>query len=291
MYEENPMMHIDDLLEQSMFEGSTLGWSIAGPTSVIARIKRAELMAYKKKYYQPANMTVVVAGKLHPNIQKLISRYFGIVKNEHKIFATSQPAKQTPLQVKVQTKETEQTQLAVAFPAYDYNHPRLTTLEVLSTILGGSMSSRLFIQVREKLGLCYYIRSSTTSYSDTGTLAIQTGVSTKRVQEALQAMFKEVKKIKREHVSREELDRAKEYMKGRLVLQMEASERLAQWFAHESLFMKSVKRPEDRLKELESVTTHDIHEVANDILDFKKISSAGIGPFSKQQLSSLLSTA
>ena len=153
------------------------------------------------------------------------------------------------------------------------------------------MSSRLFIQVREKLGLCYYIRSSTTSYSDTGTLAIQTGVSTKRVQEALQAMFKEVKKIKREHVSREELDRAKEYMKGRLVLQMEASERLAQWFAHESLFMKSVKRPEDRLKELESVTTHDIHEVANDILDFKKISSAGIGPFSKQQLSSLLSTA
>jgi predicted Zn-dependent peptidase len=236
-------------------------------------------------------MTVVAAGKLPRNVKTMVQKYFNSLTNEHRKFHDDKKAIMRGHNVKIQLKQTEQTQLAFAFPGFGYNHRDLTELEVLSTILGGSMSSRLFIHVRERKGLCYYIKSSAVSYSDTGALTIQTGVSSKRVEEAVKAIFHECNLMKQKKVSQEELVRAKEYMRGRLVLQMEASERLAQWFAQEALFMKVIKKPEDRIRELDRVTTKDIQRVANQIFDFSKLSAASIGPLTKGTLTRLLPTS
>lgn len=149
------------------------------------------------------------------------------------------------------------------------------------------MSSRLFIQVRERLGMCYSIRSEVMSYEDIGLVTIYAGVSSKKLREAVKAIQKEVNRIKVEPVTKDELVRAKEYLKGKLIMQMEASEKVAQWYGQEQLFMKTIKTPEQRLREIDKVTIQDIRRVAQVIFKDSTWSAAGIGPFSLAQFRSL----
>ena len=287
MYEENPMMHIDDLFEHALFGDTPLGWSVAGPEKVLASVPRSDVMKFKEAYYQPANMVCVVAGKIDQDPKALITKYFGSYENGHTSFPQEEKASLQKQSFLVQFKQTEQAQVALGFPAYSYNDKRMSALEVLSTLFGGSMSSRLFINVRERLGLCYYIRSSVASFSDTGVLSIQTGVSSSKISDAVIAILKEVQEITRHEVADEELDRAKEYMKGKLILQMEASEKVAGWYAQEALFMDSIKTPEERLRDIDAVTKKDIVEVAQDIMRHERIVGACIGPIKQDAFQEL----
>jgi len=289
MYEENPMMHIEDLFERGAFSGFSLGMSIAGPASVIERVPRGKLLGHKKSFYDPANMICVVAGRISPSVRKIVKQVFGAEKNSRKRFAPITPAHFVPRQVRVQKKKTEQSQIALGFEGFDYNHKDAATLEVLNSILGGGMSSRLFIQVRERLGLCYHIKSETSSYEDTGLIAIYAGVSSQRVKEAAHAIQEEITKIHNKKVTEEELGRAKEYLKGKLIMQMEASERVAQWYGLEQLFMHKVKTPSERLAEIQRVTSEDILRIAKQVFKEGEWSAAGIGPFTEAQLKVLFS--
>jgi predicted Zn-dependent peptidase len=294
MYEDNPRMHLDDLLEEALFPDSTLGWNIAGPREVIRNVSRDDLIAYRDAYYIPERMTVVVAGKIVPGVMNLLQKTFGSVpapkKREDRPFSPFNAPRRLVKAVKVQNKKTEQVQLALAFHGLPLKHEGIPAATLLATILGGSMSSRLFIQIRERRGLCYSIRASHDALEDTGVFSISAGLDKKRVDEALSAILKELKAVTKKPVTPEELRRAKDHIRGRTMLAFEDSATQADWYGRQWTFLASLDTPEEKMRRIEKVTAADIRRVAAKILRPERMASAAIGPFKKpSDFSSMLS--
>ncbi|KKW31296.1 MAG: Peptidase M16 domain protein [Candidatus Uhrbacteria bacterium GW2011_GWA2_52_8d] len=283
MYEDNPMMHVSDLLERVMFDGSTLGWEIAGTPKIIREVDRDEMYAFWKKYYQPSNMVLVVSGNIDKRVQRWIEETFGTRKSMHKSFdgfadfVLHTPHKK-PL-ARVQTKPTEQIQLAIGFPSFGMQDPRNIALTLLGVILGGNMSSRLFVEVRERKGLAYFVRVANDAYEEVGNFMIRAGLDKQRLDVAVTTIMREVRKIVREPVTAKELRDAKAYIRGQMAIRLEDSYERAQWFAREKMFQKSVRTPEHYLKMIEKITLKDVRAVAGSVLDLKQMSLAAVGPF------------
>ncbi len=283
MYEDNPRMHLDDLLEGALFPKSTLGWNIAGPREVIRTISRDDLVKYRDTYYTPERLTVVVAGKMVPGLLDMLNQTFGKVKPsklEAKPFIPF-TAPDALAGVEIQNKKTEQVQLALAFYGYNQLDRRLPAVGLLATILGGSMSSRLFIQIRERLGLCYSISASHEALEDIGVFSISAGLDKARVPEAATAIFEELKRITEKGVTPDELRRAKDHLRGRMMLAFEDSSAQADWYGRQWTFRKTLETPEERMKRVAKVTTADIKAAAREILRSDRMASAVIGPFDK----------
>ncbi len=282
MYEDNPRMHLEDLLEGALFSGSTLGWNIAGPREVIRKVTREQLVGYRDRYYIPERMTVVVAGKILPGVRQQLEKTFGSVPQKKRTDGEFSPfAPPTKLEdaVAIQSKATEQVQLGLAFHGLDIQHAQLPAVGLLATILGGSMSSRLFIQIRERLGLCYSIHASHEALEDTGVFSITAGLDKKRVSEALTAIFKELRLIARTPVSKDELRRAKDHLRGRTMLAFEDSSTQADWYGRQWTFLKTLQTPEEKMKRFEKVTAVDIKKVAHALFKPERMASAVIGPY------------
>lgn len=285
MYKDNPQIYIESLFEELLYgEKNSLGQLISGPKSVIRGVPRAQILNYKKKYYQPQNMLVIIAGKINQTQGfNLIKKYFNFGRSQNKIpaFAKVKVIQNTP-RAKVEYKDTEQVQLCLGFPAYSYFHKNLETLFLLTIILGGNMSSRLFINIRERLGLCYFIRSSINIYEDTGNFVIQAGLDKKRIKQAITKILEEVQKIKEQGITPDELEKAKEHFKGRLTLQMEDSEQIAAWFGTQQLLAGKTLTLEQRFKRIEKVKLNDVQMVAKDVFKTAKINLALVGPFKQK---------
>lgn len=287
MYEDNPRMHIDDLLEEALFPDSTLGWNIAGPREVIKTVPREKLIGYRDAYYIPSRMAVVVAGKVEAGIWKRLEDTFGRVKEPK----SKRDVPFTPFckperlrdPVAFQQKNTEQVQLGMAFHGAALEDEDAPAAALLATILGGTMSSRLFIQVRERRGLCYSISASHQAIEDTGIFSVMSGLDKARVPEAVEVIWKELLKTTASAVSPEELRRAKDHIRGKLMLAFEDSSAQADWYGKQWLFRKKIKTPEERLKELEAVTAADIKRVAKRIFVPAHRAVAVIGPFENKQ--------
>ncbi|MBI5071557.1 insulinase family protein [Candidatus Falkowbacteria bacterium] len=281
MYEDNPMMFIEDLLEETMFGDHPLGWKISGDVATVKSFNRKMMLEYRDKFYQPNNTVLALAGKFDDKAVALAEKYFGEtgvkVKPVFKKFSFSSGESKPKL--KIQFKETEQAQLAIGFPGYSHFNPEHYALQILSIILGGYMSSRLFISIREKRGLCYFIRSYANVYEDTGNLVIQSGLDKTRIASAIGAIFEELDKVIRNGVTEEELKRAKECVKGRLVLALEDSSQVADWYAKQELLIGEILTPEEKLKKVFAVTAGDIKKVAKEVMQKNKMSIALIGPF------------
>ncbi|MFA6603705.1 MAG: pitrilysin family protein [Patescibacteria group bacterium] len=284
MYEDNPLMLVEELMEQEVFCGTPLGRRITGTVETMMGIGREELVKYRDAYYAPERTVVAIAGKFDEEEalalirQKWGSRKPGKAAKPYLPFAAGRTCYNKP-RVRLLTKETEQVQLALGFPAYPYGHPRLAALNVMSNILGGTMSSRLFLTVREKEGLAYFIRSASNPYQDVGTLAIQAGLAKDRLEQALNIIVKELHKIASSDVTAEELSRAKENIKGRTVLGLEDSSQLADWYAKQELLVRRTDTPEDKLKKIAAVTKDEVRRVAADIFRAKRMTTAIIGPY------------
>lgn len=283
MYEDNPRMHIDDMLEEVLFPDSTLGWNIAGPREVIRTVPREKLVKYRDSYYVPSRMAVVVSGKIIPGIWPLLESTFGKVKApakaSDKTFVPFTAPKKLAESLAFQKKATEQVQLGLAFHALPLGHKDLAAASLLATILGGSMSSRLFIQVRERRGLCYSVYASHQPLEDTGIFNIMSGLDKSRMKEAIKVIMQEVKKISSENVSSEELRRAKDHVRGKLMLAFEDSSTQADWYGKQWVFSKKLETPSERLRKIDAVTAADIKRVAKQIFRKEHMASAIIGPF------------
>lgn len=283
MYEDNPRMHIEDLIEGALFPDSTLGWNIAGPRKVIKTVPREKLIAYRDKYYVPSRMTVVVAGKVDKNIWKILDKTFGSVKPPKTPADKSFVPFKTPNRLKeplmFQDKKTEQAQLSLAFHGLGLGDKRMPAANLLGTILGGSMSSRLFIQVRERRGLCYSISAGHQAMEDTGVFTILTGLDKTRIKEAVKVIWDELRKIATEPVGADELRRAKDHVRGKLTLALEDSSSYADWYGRQWIFQKKAETPEARLKRLEAVTPSDIRKLAAELFQKRHMAAAVIGPF------------
>ena len=287
MYQENPMMHIKDMIEELMFEGASLGLNIAGTTESVLGMKRADLIKYKQDNYQTERMVVVLAGAVPDNTKALLEKSFGKVKSDNKepvAYETISDRFDIPgVKFRMQYKPLKQIQLALGFPTPGREHSDAPALRILSTILGGTMSSRLFMEVREKKALCYYIGSRVSFYEDVGKFVVQAGLDADRLDDAVKTIIKELKKIKKHGVTQSELRYTKDHLEGAMRLGLEDSSARAEFYGRQELHRKSVKTPQERMKELNAVKRSDIQRVANAILDTQKMSIAGIGPYKKDK--------
>lgn len=281
MYEDNPMMQAEELLEGLVYRG-TLARPISGTHATMDGIRRGALVKYRDTWYAPSRMVIAVAGKIGPEMPALLESTFGTVP-EPPVKPGSYPASPLRLgggpRLALKYKKTEQVQLALGFPGLPYGHRGIAALAVLSNILGGGMSSRLFTEVRERRGLAYSVRSSLSPYQDVGNLVIQAGLTKARIDEGISVILAELGKAAKEGVTEEELSRAKEYIKGKTVLGLEESSALAEFFAKQELLQRKISTPEERLKRIDAVTREEVRAAAREAFRTPNISAALIGPF------------
>ena len=281
MYEENPIMHIEDIVEEAMFDGHVLGRNIAGTPQSMTEMKREDVIAYRDAFYKPENMVIVASGNLPSDMMAQLEATFGTVP------ATGSGAPADDVigseaqigRVRRQQKDLEQIQLMLGFPTVGRGHADEAPLKLLAAILGGTMSSRLFVEVREKRGLCYTVRAGVDGYQDVGMFTVRAGLDAKRLEEAMQVITDELRKAAEHGVTADELAMVKDNVSGGLSLRLEDSSDRAEFYGRQLLFMGMVEEPQAWLKKFEAVTLDDIARVAKDYLKFDKMSLAAIGPF------------
>jgi predicted Zn-dependent peptidase len=159
----------------------------------------------------------------------------------------------------------------------------MPALQILSTVLGSGMSSRLFQKMRDQLGICYYVRSGINDLTDHGSFVVSAGVDSKRVEEAINGILEELKKIRDEKVSEEELKKAKDYALGNLYLGLESSSDLANFYGFQEIFKKDIKTPKDIEKEINKITASDIQKVAKQIITNNKLNLALVGRYKDEE--------
>lgn len=282
MYEDQPIQYAEILCEENLFKGSNLEHNIAGTREAIKNISRNDILNYLNNYYAPQNAVLVVVGKINKNIRKILKKYFNR-QGFGKKFASSKimpfEFKQKEPRLFLNYKKTNQAHLALGFPAYSYFHPDLYAFYLLAIILGGNMSSRLFIEVREKQGLCYYIRAQADVYEDTGDLMIRTGLDISKLNKALQIIFKNIRGIRDKGITAEELAKAKKFVKGRLTLQLEELNDMADFYGREFILANRILTPEQKIKKIMAVTKNQVNKVAKDIIKKEKLNLVLISPF------------
>jgi predicted Zn-dependent peptidase len=287
MYHDNPMMHIEELLEEEAFKGSTLGCEIAGSKKHMEKMHRKDVLDFLNSHYSPERMVIAVAGAVGADFKSRLERTFGRMAKHKRVsrgfenFSPESFAKHP--RASVQYKDTQQVQIALGFPSCGYSDDRLAATRLLSVILGGSMSSRLFSAVREKRGLCYFVRTQINTYEDTGLFVVRSGLDKSRLPLAGKVIMNELRAIAKTKVSSDELRKAVDYISGKTVLELEDSAARAEWFATQQLYLERALTPEEKLAQYKNVTSSQIREVAEIIFDTKKMCVAGIGPFKNSQ--------
>ena len=282
MYEDTPMRHVGDVLEEIMWPNHPLGRNIAGTKEVIGKITREDILDYVRTFYKPQNTIVAVSGAYNDkDLTKLIHKFWGpaVLTGREKppAWESVRTSQKTP-KYKIKPKKTEQYHLAMGFRSYDHNHPDYIKQILLAAVLGGGMSSRLFVEIRERNGWAYYVKADPSNYQDTGNFVIQAGVRLGAIQFVVKTIIAELVKIKNQQVEDRELNKVKEYLKGTLTLALERSESLLNWYLEQAAFRKKILRPEDAFREIDKVTAADIQRVARDIFQKSKLNLAIIGP-------------
>ncbi|MEW6610928.1 MAG: pitrilysin family protein [Patescibacteria group bacterium] len=278
MYEDNPLMSLGDVFEGSMYGDHPLGWHIAGTIPMMKSLSREEVMRYLHAQYHPDRTLVVVAGNYAPSVRRLVRKYFGRRGECGAVHEYRQAPEKIREGVFIKEKDTKQVHLGFGTRGYPLGHPDAEAATLLSIIMGGTMSSRLFISVRERKGLCYYIRAGLNAYEDTGNFGIFAGVDLKRVELALKTIISELQSARRKGFTREELRRAKEYIRGKVTLDLEDSESIAEWYGKQYFFLKELQTPHEKLERYLKVTMDDIKRVAKQLLDHRRYTLALIGP-------------
>lgn len=280
MVYDSPDDWVEILIDQLLWPNHPLGHSVAGTHQSLAGLNREALVAFYKKGYHPQNMVVAVAGAFEPTevVAEIAARLGEWQPAERPAFEAAPPP-QTEARWHVEDRPIEQGHLCLALPGLPRTHPDRYALSVLNTILGEGMSSRLFLAIREEKGLAYAVDSSLTMLHDTGCLVIYAGVDPRRAPQALQAILDELHRLANEAVPVQELDKAKEYLKGRLVLGLEDSFSWANWVAYQALLMDTIKTPEEVLQAYDRVTAADIQAIAQKIIRPEAYSLAAVGPF------------
>jgi len=290
MYKDTPMYEIENVLERTMWPKDALGRDIAGTKQTVTKFTRGMFLNYIGRHYQATNMILGISGKYHgARLNQLIQKHWQKYP-KHKAGGWAKARdRQTAPRLAVEFKQTEQAHLALGFKGFAYNDRRGAAQSVLSAILGGGMSSRLFMEVRERRGLAYYVRASGGSYQDTGMFNIGAGVQIGKINEALKVIADELKKIKNQSVNPTELQKAKDYIKGKSILALEDNQVRLDWFLERAAFYSKILAPAEIFKKIDAVTTADVAKVANDLFKNKNLTLAIIGPYkNKNQFKKLL---
>ncbi len=295
MYHDDPMNYIQVLWPKLLYGDQPAGWPIAGTKESVSGITRQKIISYLNNQYVSSNTLVCFAGKMEEleAIEK-VKKYFSKIgvkkpKSKSKIIDASifsgnrRIEKQIKPNLLLDSRETDQTHLCLGVRGYNIFHPQRYAIELLGTILGGMMSSRLFTIIRGKLGIAYYIATSVDTETDSGYLVTQAGIDNKNIEKAISTILKEYKRVSQEKIPEDELKKAKDYTKGKMALLLETSDAQASFCGLQEILEKEILTPEEIFAKIDKITTNDILKVAKDIFQPQKLNLALIGPFKDKQ--------
>ncbi len=288
MYLDTPAVYVGELLEKLLYGDQPAGWQVIGEKENILSFNRQKILDYHKSHYSAQNTIICVAGGIDGDkMEEKVRNYFKTVAevNPRQKLKTAE-AQQEP-QVLIHNKKTDQTHFCLASRAYDLFHPQRYALALLAVILGGNMSSRLFIEVRERNGLAYSIHTSADNSTDTGYLVTQAGIDRKNLEKSIKLILKEYKDLKDKEITEAELKKAKDYLKGAMSLHLDSSDSLASFYAMQDLLEGKILEPEEKFQKIDRVSAEDIKKVAQDIFSEDKLNLAVIGPIEEKETDNL----
>jgi len=281
---DTPQVHILNLWEELLYGDQPAGWPIAGEKETVRKISRKDILNYFKSQFGAKNVVISLAGNFkEKEVIPKIKNFFGKFKKIKTLSKKPVIEKQKSPQILIQEKETDQTHLTLGVRAYNIFSPKKYPLAVLSNLLGGIMSSRLFIEIRDKRGMAYYIRTMAEDYTDTGYLVTHAGIDNKRTEEAIKIILKEYKKLKEKKVPKEELQKAKDNIKGHILLGLETSDAWAAYLGSQEILENKISTPEEECQKIDKVSQDDILKVAKEIFQPQKLNLALIGPFKEKE--------
>lgn len=278
MYFDTPRDFIGGVYEQLLYGDQPLGWDIIGRKETVRSATRETFLGYLDRWYRPSRMVLGVAGRTGGDVVERAQELLGDLAPAE----TGEPAPVQPHaseRVRVHTKQSDQAHVCLGVHSYPLEHPDRYALQLLATVLGGGMSSRLFTEVRERRGLAYYVFGLNHSYTDTGTLYAQAGVDIARIDEAVSTIVAELRKVAAEPVPADELEKARSFAKGRFVLQLENPQGLIMFGLRKEVLERRAPDPEEVLAGLDAVTGEDVQRVAQDLIADDRLRLALIGPF------------
>jgi predicted Zn-dependent peptidase len=294
MYADMPSSHIANLFEQMVYDHATIGHDIIGTKETVSSFTSADFSDHLHHWYGRGNIVLIISGdervvKNKKLLQKVDQLFKKGDSGSRLAPSTKDHLGKRPLQEKkllLEERKTEQAHFVMGFPAIPRKDSRRHALSLLSVILGGNMSSRLFSEVREKRGLCYYVHTDLDFFHDTGLFGASAGVDPKRVEEAVKVTVAEFMSVVdgSKPITAAELKRAKDYITGKFVLDLEDSESVAQYFGMKQLLLGQIETPEELLKKYLSVELDQVQAVAEEFLNREELRFGVIGPFADQKI-------
>ncbi len=290
MRKDHPMICVQDLWTNLLYGDQPAGWNLAGTKESVSAINRNDLISYMRKGYLSENVLICVSGAINSTeIKEKVEKYF------NKIIKGKKPTKKNVIEnqkkpeILIEKKEIDQAHLCLGVRAYNLFHKDKYVLDVIETILGRMMSSRLFIKIREELGLAYYIKTDFEATTDSGFLTTMAGIDPAKIEKTVKVILKEYKKMSEKKIPNIELKKAKENIKGRTALSLESSDSQALFYGIQELLEDEIIEPLEIFKKIDNVTSDDILRVSKDIFKNKKINLAILGPISnKEKLEKML---
>jgi predicted Zn-dependent peptidase len=283
MYYDTPRDYVDGVYDALLYGDQPLGWDIIGTKDTVRAATRETFLGYLDRWYRGPRMVAGISGAVGSDAVERVAELLGDVPDG----ATGAPDpvtwEQDEPRVKLHTKTSDQAHVRMGVHSYPIGHPDRYNLMLLATALGGGMSSRLFTEVRERRGLAYYIYGYNQAYTDTGTLFAQGGVDINRIDDAISTIVGEFARIAAEPLEQDELEKARNFAKGRLVLSLEDPKGMISFGLRDEVLEGQLREPDEVLAALDQVTVEDVHRVARDIVRQDRLNLALIGPFDEPE--------
>jgi len=285
MYNDVPMERVAQLFDEASYGDQPAGRPIVGSKETIAAYSRNILVGYKNEHYTSRNVLIVAAGDVHKTrIKALVERYFSGITAGHK-----NEKKQTEVMFRkpscrFENKSTDQTHCIVGFHAFDMFSEKRFAAKVLASVLGGNMSSRLFLDIREKKGLAYYVGTTLETLLDCGTFYTKAGIRNGKAEEAVADILKEHKRIVKNGITQKELVKSKDYLISKMVLGLETSDDLAGFFGGQEMLRNELIQATEMAKKFRAVTLADVRAVAKELFIPERLVFSSVGPVDENKI-------
>jgi len=278
MSKDSPSQQVAMLIDELLWANHPLGRDVAGSKQSVVGITRDMILDYLSAQYLPSNTVVTIAGNIqHQKMVDTINETLGSWANQQARSECLAYEEQPAQQLRIETRDTEQAHLCLALPGLPLLHPKRFTLDLLNVILGEGMSSRLFAEIRDRLGLAYSIHSYTEHFLDSGSLTIYAGVEPQNLKTAINAILEQLSQL-REAIPEAELCKAKELSKGRLLLRMEDSRNVAGWIGGQAILTGRILNIDQIVSIIDAITTEELKQLAQELIVASQLRLAVVGP-------------
>lgn len=278
MYEDLPQQTVQNIFQKMLYGETPFGWDVLGPKDNIKRMVREDFINYRKNHYVAKRTIVVVAGNVSAAQSfKKVEKAFKDISQGKIIKKENLIENQTVPKIEIRHKETDQSHIVIGVRTFSVKDKRVPTLRVMSSVLGGGMSARLFQKMREELGICYYVKSSINDFTEHGNFTVSAGVDKTRIEAAVAGILEELKKMSEIPVDLIELKKAKDYLIGQMYLNLESSDSLAGFYGFQEVLGQKIRKPGEVEKELLKVTPAQIQKLAKEIFVDKSLNLAIVG--------------